>query len=692
MKKGISRSTLLTLFLLMVLPSFASGADPSDSSIKKGVLDLQQTTLSSNSLSLQGQWEFYWDELLEPIDFSIGQRKPAYIEAPSTWAKADYTGEGLISNEGYGTYRLRILLNEHDTERHLSLYLPSVASAFQIWVDGKLIGGNGTIGIDRKSMKPRSYSQIVSFQPTSNEVELVMQVSNFSQRKGGMWSAITLGHEKEILKQRELTIMREVLTASCIFALGFYHISLYLFRVTTLLPLFLGIFCLVVSLRTLLVGGILFMYIIPNFPWELSVKMEYLTFYVGLLVVFIFLAHLFPKEMNQTIVRIAIVICSLFSLTTLLPAYIFTHFLVFFEAWIAIMFIYSVYVVTLATVRKREGAFVNFLSINVLVLAAMNDMLFHKQLIHSFDLAPIAASIFLFVQTLIVAKKSSNAFKTVESLSQELLVTNASLEQKVMERTRDLQDKNNQLRHIEESRKSFFSTVSHEIATPMQSIQGYIQLMQSKIQSDEIQQYLRIIFEKTKLFNRLSKDLIDLAKLDEGQLEFNLEYTNVDFFLNHMNKQLRYDIENKGIHFIPVSIDSQENELSLVAWLDVMRMEQVLVNLVQNAIAFTPLGGMIEITKSFVPDEAGSQNGTLFINITDNGQGIDADLVPHVFKRFVKGKAHHTIKKGSGLGLAICMEIVKMHKGAMTVESKAGKGSTFTVSLPAYLEKEADII
>lgn len=257
-----------------------------------------------------------------------------------------------------------------------------------------------------------------------------------------------------------------------------------------------------------------------------------------------------------------------------------------------------------------------------------------------------------------------------------------------MERTRDLQNKNSQLRHIETSRKSFFSSVTHEIGTPMQSIQGYIQLMQSKTQSDEMLQYLNVVYEKTKLLNRLSKDLLELAKLDEEQLEFHFEYINIYFFLDHIYKQLRYDIEKEGIQFVQTAPDSQREGTPLFAWLDVIRMEQVFVNLVHNAMKFTPPGGKIELIGSYVANKDNLQNGLLFIKITDTGQGIDVDLLPHVFERFVKGKTQSQGRKGSGLGLSICMEIIKRHRGSITVESELGKGSTFTITLPAYSKKE----
>ena len=688
MKKIIAIATGFFLIIFLFIPTITLSEEKTTLSAQQGIYLLQEMELQDKKFYLRGQWEFYWQELLQPEDFQHSKLKvkPQYIEVPGTWAKTAYTGIAL-SNHGYGTYRLHIQLDEKEKDHLFSLYLPSVASAFQLWVNGKPIARNGKVGIDRQSMKPRSFSQVVTFQPESKDIELVMQVSNFSQRKGGMWSPIIFGYEHVIKEHREFTIIRDIIIASSVLALSFYYISLYLFRVTSQLPIFLGIFCLLVSLRVLLVGNILLMQLFPLFPWELSVKIEYLTFYIGFMVVFLFLAHTFPQEINKKIVKMTLSVCIIFSLTTLFPAIIFTQFLSTFQIWIGFMLLYLLYIVSLAALRKREGSYLNFFTIVVLMIAIINDLFLHNSWLETIDLTPIAAALFLFIQTLVVAQKSSEAFKRAESLSVELLKINASLEQKVAERTKDLQEINSQLLHIETSRKSFYSSVAHEIGTPMQIMQGYIQIMQSKVESEELQEYLTIIYEKSKFFHHLTKDLQDLAKMDEGQFEYTFEHINVHFFLEYIVKQLKHYIENEGLHFQHSALHTIEG-VSIYAWLDVTRMEQVFLNLIQNSIKFTPTDGTIEIDVDCTPIVRDTLQGSLSIRVTDNGQGIDAELLPHVFKRFMKGNAPNKAQKGSGLGLAISKEIIHKHQGNIYVESELGKGSTFTIVIPVNFVKE----
>lgn len=690
--KKILKFTVAVFIIFFVLFTQEVSADKLQ--IQQGVLDLLEQPLDDQVLKLEGEWEFYWGELLTPEDFS-GQttHRKDWIQAPAVWSRAEYTGTKALSNEGYGTYRLIIKINEKNQNKPLSFYVPSVASAFQLFVDGELLAKNGVVGKDRNSMEPKSYSQIVSFMPQTNEIEVIMQVSNFYSRKGGMWSAVTFGSSQEISKLRELNVIREVITASSLFAIGLYHISLWLFRATTALPLFLGVLCLSISLRTVLVGEILLVYLFPSFSWELSVKLEYLTFYFGIMVVFIFLAFLFPKDINRKVVYVASSICLLFSLTTYFPANIFTPYRRPFETFLIFMLIYFTYVLILATIRKREGGLISILSILLLALAISNDSFYSNQRINSVDLAPIAGLICLFVQTLIVAKKSSNAFKRVELLSNELHEVNSSLEQIVATRTKDLEKTNKELQYIEETRRSFFSSVAHEFGTPMQSIQGYIQLLQTKTPSKEQEKYLNIMFEKTKLLNHLSKDLLDLAKMDEGQYEFTFEQMDTIYLLDYLYQRYKHDIDKAGLNSIYTPPRNVPDGVTILINIDVFRFEQVMSNLIHNAIKFTPTGGQIHVQAEMIYENAHfkeKDKGILLIEISDTGVGIGEEMLPHIFDRFMKGKNSLKQIEGSGLGLAICRKIIKKHDGKITVKSKLGEGSCFAIKLPVELVKEEE--
>lgn len=656
--------------------------------INQGLLDLQHTSLDNRTINLEGEWEFYWKSLYTPDNFLKERSNKPYISVPSIWSQASYSGSSSLSNEGYGTYRLVVMIREKQKDQLMSLYIPTVATAYKLWVNGSMLAEKGTVGTNRTSMVPMSYAEVFSFIPNSTRVEIIMQVSNYEQRKGGMWAPIKFGYNQEISQLRENAMIRDLVISITLLALSLYLISLYLFKRSNTLPLFLGIFCLLASLRTLLVGDRLFMYFFPNFSWDVSVKLEYLTIYIGFMLILLYLQNLFPKEINKIIVYSLVAISVIFSLTTLFPAYIFTHLYFVYQLFLIVILIYHLYIVVLAYIRRRNGALLNLIAICIFGFAVVHDYLYYNIWIEGIDLASIAAGIYLFAQAIIIVKKSSYAISQVEILSLEMQKTNELLEEKINKRTLILYEKNKKLQHIEQTRKAFFSALTHEIRTPIQSMQGYIQLIQSNIQPDKEKKFLEIINEKAELLNHLSKDLLDLAKLDEGQLNFQWEEIAAPHLLEQLYDRFSYEIKNAGITSNYSPLSNLPEGYQLFVQLDEIKIEQVFSNLIQNAIKFTPKGGTISISGYYKRENHinSRYNSFLIIEVKDTGTGIEESLLPFIFDRFVKGKDAIS-RQGTGLGLAISQELVKHHNGKITATSISGSGSKFLIKLPGELVK-----
>lgn len=133
--------------------------------------------------------ELYWGQLLEPETFSRNAPPPdAWVTIPAQWRSYTVDGEAL-SNEGYATYRLRFALSEQAAGQPLALHVGSVATAYRLWINDAEKEGNGVVGPDPQSMKPRNMPKIYYFQPRAGENEIIFQVSNFVQRKGASGNA-----------------------------------------------------------------------------------------------------------------------------------------------------------------------------------------------------------------------------------------------------------------------------------------------------------------------------------------------------------------------------------------------------------------------------------------------------------------------------------------------------------------------
>lgn len=227
-----------------------------------------------------------------------------------------------------------------------------------------------------------------------------------------------------------------------------------------------------------------------------------------------------------------------------------------------------------------------------------------------------------------------------------------------------------ELRRLEGIRRDFVANVSHELRTPLTSIRALVETLEAGAVDDAelSQDFLQRIVHEVDRLAALVEDLLDLARLEAGRATTRLEDVPADDVLRSAGERLRTQIERARLEL--------RYELSNTlpdVFADRRRIEQVVINLVHNAIKFTPAGGRITISAS-------EQGDRVVVEVRDTGVGIAADDVPRLFERFYKSdKARRS--EGTGLGLAIAKHIVQMHGGDIAVKSEQGKGSEFSFTL-----------
>jgi signal transduction histidine kinase len=219
----------------------------------------------------------------------------------------------------------------------------------------------------------------------------------------------------------------------------------------------------------------------------------------------------------------------------------------------------------------------------------------------------------------------------------------------------------------EEQRRSLLADVSHELRTPLAVIAGNIEAMIDGVHpADEA--HLSAILEETRVLERLIEDLRTVALSEGGTLPLHREPTDPDLLIDEVVRSFAGAGSTAG-----VTVTAEvSGELPIVD-VDPVRIREVLANLVANAIRHTPAGGAV-----VVRGEVSGNGDRLELRVTDNGPGIDPELLPRVFDRFVKGAG----AGGSGLGLAIARHLVTAHEGSLEVEATGSGGTTFRVSLP----------
>lgn len=234
-------------------------------------------------------------------------------------------------------------------------------------------------------------------------------------------------------------------------------------------------------------------------------------------------------------------------------------------------------------------------------------------------------------------------------------------------------------RMIDKMRQDFIANVSHELRTPLAMMQGYSEALLDEFGDDPEQrrELTQIILDEAHRMRRLVNDLLDLAQLESGQFQMNVEEVEMSNLVRRIGRKFATVSHESGVS-LHVEID--EAKLPLLVEGDPDRLEQVFTNLIDNAFRHTPQGGQITLALTT------TRNGSAVkISVRDTGVGIPEDDLPLVFERFYKvDKARTRSKGGTGLGLAITRNIVKNHHGDIVVESIVGKGTTFNVLLPTH--------
>lgn len=233
-----------------------------------------------------------------------------------------------------------------------------------------------------------------------------------------------------------------------------------------------------------------------------------------------------------------------------------------------------------------------------------------------------------------------------------------------------------ELERMDQQRRNLTADVAHELRTPLHIIQGNLEGILDGVY-EPTEEHLSTTLEETRLLGRLVEDLRTLSLAEAGQLPLVREPVDVAELLADIETSFSGQIEAAGLKLTVAIderlIDNATGGLTLLG--DVGRLNQVMSNLMVNALRHTPPGGSISLRAEPTPDK-------VRIIVQDTGEGIDPAALPHIFDRFWRGTRTRPDVVGGGLGLAIARQLIQAHQGQISVESELGRGTTFTVQLP----------
>jgi two-component system cell cycle sensor histidine kinase PleC len=356
----------------------------------------------------------------------------------------------------------------------------------------------------------------------------------------------------------------------------------------------------------------------------------------------------------------------------------------------AVSIVYLTYAIVRSVWDGEKGATLALVGWLLIAAAVVHDILMDNQVIAGDSLLPFGCIAFFLCLSGVLTARSHEAFERAEHLSAELKRLNAGLEAVVGERTVELRHKILELEvkqtalelsreaavAANETKSRFLANMSHELRTPLNAILGFSEIIHKRILGDDIDRYggyaKDIHFSGRHLLS-LINDILDLSTVEAGKLELH----GVRLDLNaQIEAALRLVEARAAAKSIRLAFEPAE-PLDVVA--DERALQQVLINLLTNAVKFTHAGGAVSARVYRKPE------GSIVVAIEDTGTGIKPEDMLHVLESF--GRGRHDIaaadERGTGLGLPIVKALVEAHGGTFALESKFGVGTKAIVSFPA---------
>jgi len=618
-------------------------------SIKNGQLDLRHWNAEdSGVLLLDGEWEFYPSEWVsERKQHGAGGPGPKLLQVPGQWEEALHREGEEGTPYGFGSYRLRILVNP-DNHLNYSVRLPSVRTASEVYVNGRLLAKSGQVGETKEGYTAKNLPYSASFTADENGViELVVQAANYvDSRSGGIARSVKFGSEEAVAQEMKLSVSMQTLGAVIFLMHSVYALILFLLGNREKRLLYFSLLTLCVTLPSVLSS---------------DEKLFHQLFYIG--------SDWDFRLTNAT----AIIGCyALLQCTEhrelpywrrVYPAYAAAS----LGTAAVTLFLAPHQIITLFPVYYLLGCVAT-----VVAIAAIFKKVFKDIKNHLLQLLSMFALVHHFVWTLFWRESGLS----ITHYPFDLIISIGCLASvwfrdyfNMHTHTKEIAAT---LQRVNEHKDQFLANTSHEFKNPLHSILNMSQSVLSRerdVLQDRSIKELETVLSVGRRLTLILNDLMDGMSLREGNPRLQKKAVAIQPIVTGVIDMLQWNADMKSVQIVNQIPDDFPPVIA-----DENRVIQVVFNLLHNAVKFTN-DGMISV-------QARVENGKAYITIADTGIGMDEDLLERLFLPYEQASASETMVEGGfGLGLSISKQLIELHGGTLEVSSALGKGSTFTFSL-----------
>ncbi|GAB6089241.1 7TM diverse intracellular signaling domain-containing protein [Spirochaeta dissipatitropha] len=389
--------------------------------VSGGAADLRQESRSEDfRINLDGEWSFGWMQFTD----SSSQLADS-IRVPGRWEDQQLANEP-IPFHGYGTYGLKISLDPD--VQNLGLRIGRPNNAFRAYANGRLIAERGLAG-DSASTTVPLYDHVLAPLPEHNgTMDIVIQVSNFHQRTGGLHNTIVIGDYQLLAAEWNRQRLLEAMFMGIALTMAFYHLLLFFYQPKEKNLLFFFLFTFLGALRILTTEHMFIQELFPFLSWLTVYKLEYFSFIFLVIPMMYFLKDIYPKEVNRWVPRIFLSAASLYGLLVLFSSgNVFPILARSFQLVMAVQVFYVTYIAVLTYVRKREGSLFMLAAVGALLITFVNDMLNNLVIIQTGSIISSGLLLFFMCQTMFLARRFTREKKESERLGQNLQISSDRL-------------------------------------------------------------------------------------------------------------------------------------------------------------------------------------------------------------------------------------------------------------------------
>lgn len=663
MAKRILAVSLIILIAFLMIPwSISRDNDQLEQRAQavKGSMDLKQWNIKADSvIELNGEWEFYWDQLLTPEDFRKEENaKPAltgYMHVPSQWNGKRLNGITLPVH-GSATYRL--VLKNLPSDRVYGLKKNIIRFSSRIFVNGAKFMEDGNPSKKAEEYKSGNLPQIGFFNHSGGDLEILIQVANYEYYNSGIPVSINIGEQSAMNEAQQKNSLIEF---SVFVMLGTIALIYLIFFVTAALGqrkdfslLAFAVLSLVLAISNAFTSERPILDILPAIPFVIVYKLRDFFIFACFIALTGMVYQLRKGLLSLRATTIISLIYGLYLLAiALLPVLVYMKIqeaIILLDEGLLLVLLYRTSALLVKSSKKNFAEhLILFIAILTINLYSIDLILLGIALKTNIWFGQVCIIIFAFTMIFLLFLRYFEAYSTIKSMSNRLL-------------------------QIDKLKDDFLANTSHELKSPLNAIisitDSIIKGVEGPVNPSQAQN-LSIVAVSGRRLSNLVNDLLDYSKMKNGDIELRKSSIDLKTIVETIIKVHRFITGGKEIALV----NSVPRELPPV-YADRDRLTQILYNLIGNGIKFTDRG-YVEVSASVNQD-------IVSICVKDTGIGIPDNMQEIIFQSFEQVDTSATRRyEGTGLGLSISKKLVELHGGNISVVSSLGKGAAFTFTLPA---------